>query len=711
LPLGARLSVSSRFLLVLGIGLVFQAGISVGSLLLLKQSLQQDRINEVKHLLESAYSTVVFYHDQADKGLLTDAQAQQAAAAAIRAMRYDGTNYFCIWNLNGTGVAHGGNPQLEGRTFVNSPDARKNPMVAYMVGKVLEAVKNDAHEGLSRYRIPKAGQSTPLDKIAYSKLFEPWGWSLTTGAYIDDIDRTFWSRALSVLVITILLTVLAGAATFYLGRDLSRAINRLTARVTGVALGELDGDVPEIQRSDEVGVMARALLVLRDTSREAAELRLDQLTGLPTRKLLMDRLRQAKALSARERTYGGLILIDLDKFKSLNDTHGHDAGDALLRELARRLSGCVRDTDTAARLGGDEFVVVLVNIGHTEVEATANIQAVSANVSAVLNQPYQLGNLTYTSTASIGIALFQGEGCSAEDLLKRADLAMYKSKESGRNTSRFFNVDMEATALQRATLENELRLGLSHDEFELYFQPQIGIGGEMIGAEALLRWNHPRRGLVQPAEFIGLAEETGLIVPLGHWVMQTACRQLASWRQRALDFKVAVNVSARQFQQENFVEQVRAILQQTGADPKRLVLEMTESLLVQNVEDVIQKMAALKTDGVSFALDDFGVGYSSMYFLKRLPFAQMKIERSFVRHILTDPNDAAIANMIIALARTLHVDVIAEGVETAAQRDFLAAAGCLCFQGNLYSRPRPLASFETFAFEECSIGEPQAASA
>jgi EAL domain-containing protein (putative c-di-GMP-specific phosphodiesterase class I) len=216
---------------------------------------------------------------------------------------------------------------------------------------------------------------------------------------------------------------------------------------------------------------------------------------------------------------------------------------------------------------------------------------------------------------------------------------------------------------------------------------------------------------VQPAEFIALAEETGLIVPLGHWVMETACQQLALWSQRALDFKVAVNVSARQFQQENFVEQVRTMLQQTGADPKKLVLEMTESLLVQNVEDVIQKMAALKTDGVSFALDDFGVGYSSMYVLKRLPFAQMKIERAFVRHILTDPNDAAIANMIIALARTLHVDVIAEGVETAAQRDFLAAAGCLCFQGNLYSRPRPLASFETFAFEKCSIAEPQAASA
>jgi diguanylate cyclase (GGDEF)-like protein len=462
----------------------------------------------------------------------------------------------------------------------------------------------------------------------------------------------------------------------------------------------LDGDIPEIQRSDEVGVMARALLVLRDTSREAAELRLDQLTGLPTRKLLMDRLRLAKALSARESSYGGVMLIDLDKFKSLNDTHGHDIGDTLLREVAQRLSTCVRDIDTAARLGGDEFVVVLVNIGRTESEAAANIETVSANISAVLNQPCHLGRLTYTATASIGITLFQGDAFSAEDLLKQADLAMYKSKESGRNTSRFFDAHMEATVLERAMMEKELRQGLSEHQFQLHYQPQVALGGRLIGAEALLRWYHPRRGLVAPREFIALAEETGLILPLGQWVLETACQQLALWGKRPgkSDFKLAVNVSARQFQQADFVQQVRATLHRTGADPNRLMLELTESLLVQNVEDVTRKMADLKANGVSFALDDFGIGYSSMYSLKRLPFDQLKVERAFVRHILTDPNDAAIANMIVALAQTLGLEVVAEGIETAAQRDFLALAGCHYYQGNFFSRPRPLAGFEEFAF-------------
>lgn len=698
--LADRLRVSSRFLLVLAIGLVLQAGISVASLLFLKHSLQQDRMNEVKHLLETAYSTLVFYHDQANKGVMSDAQAREAAAAQIRAMRYDGTNYYCIWDLNGKGVAHGANPALEGRTFLNSPDAQKNPVVAYMVGKVLDSVKNEQREGISTYRIPKAGQKTPQDKLAYTKLFEPWGWSLTTGAYIDDIDRTFWSRAFLVLMISVFLTAVAAAVTFYLGRDLARAISRLSDRITRVARGELEGEIPEIQRGDEVGDMARALLVLRDTSREAAELRLDQLTGLPTRKLLMDRLRLAKALSAREQCYGGVMLIDLDKFKSLNDTHGHDIGDALLREVAQRLSTCVRDIDTAARLGGDEFVVVLVNIGRTESEAAANIESVSAKVSAVLSQPCHLGRLTYNATASIGITLFQGDAFTAEDLLKQADLAMYKSKESGRNTSRFFDAHMEATVLERAAMEKELRHGLSEHQFQLHYQPQVALGGRMIGAEALLRWYHPRRGLVGPREFIGLAEETGLILPLGQWVLDAACQQLSLWDRRPgrADFRLAVNVSAQQFQQADFVQQVRATLQRTGANPNRLVLELTESLLVQNVEDVIRKMTDLKSDGVSFALDDFGIGYSSMYSLKRLPFDQLKVERAFVRHVLTDPNDAAIANMIVALAQTLGLEVVAEGIETAAQRDFLAIAGCHYYQGNFFSRPRPLASFEEFAF-------------
>lgn len=694
----ARLSVSSRFMLVLGIGLLFQAGVSVVSLTYLKDSLRQDRINEVRHLLDTAYSTVVYFHDRAQRGLMSDADARRAAADALRAMRYDGNNYFCVWDLHGTGIEHGGNPALEGRTFVDSPDAASNPVVASMVGKVLAAVNSSAHEGLSTYRIPKSGQKIPLDKIAYSKLFAPWGWSVTTGAYIDDIDRAFWSRAITVLCLTLLLTGAAAAVTFYLGRDLAEAIRRLSSRVSGVARGELDGDIPEIQRSDEVGVMARALLVLRDTSREAAELKLDQLTGLPTRKLLLDRLGQATATSARERSYGGVMLIDLDKFKSLNDTHGHDLGDALLREVAKRLSGCVRSVDTAARLGGDEFVVVLVNIGRTEEEATGHLQAVSATIMSVLTQPYHLGRLTYIATASIGITVFHGAAASAEYLLKQADMAMYKSKESGRNTSRLFDARMEATVLERAVLEKELRQGLVDRHFQLYYQPQVGLGGELLGAEALLRWNHPRRGVVLPAEFIQLAEETGLILPLGQWVLEEACQQLALWSRHPdrSELKVAVNVSARQFQQPGFIDQLTGTLERNGARADRLILELTESVLVQHVEDVTRKMTALKAQGVSFALDDFGIGYSSMYFLKHLPFDQLKIERAFLQHILTDSRDAAIANMIVMLAQTLKLEVVAEGIETAAQRDFLAAMGCHYYQGYFFARPLPLADFEEF---------------
>src|SRR5208283_38649 len=363
-----RLGVSARFLLVLAIGCAFQAGISIGSLIYLKQSLVQDRISEVKHLLESAYSTVAFYHEQARKGLMTDAAARRAAADAVRAMHYDGTNYFFIWDLNGTGIAHGAQPALEGRTFIDSPDAEKNPVVAYMVRRLIEAAKSDRKEGVTTYRIPKGGQKVPLDKIAYSRLFEPWGWSIGTGAYVDDIDATFRSRVFEVLWLFVGLMALAGAMTFLVGRDLAQALNRLSGRVTGVSRGQLDGEVHDIERTDEVGAMARALLVLRDTSREAAELRLDPLTGLPKRKLLMDRLKQAKARSARSGIRGALMLIDMDRFKALNDTHGHDVGDLLLREVAQRLMASLREGDTVARLGGDEFVVVLADIGHTEQE-------------------------------------------------------------------------------------------------------------------------------------------------------------------------------------------------------------------------------------------------------------------------------------------------------------------------------------------------------
>lgn len=701
-----RLSVSARFLLVLAIGFTFQAGISVVSLLDLKRSLEQDRAAEVKHLLEVAYSTVAFYYDQARKGLMTDAAARRAAADAVRAMHYDGKNYYFIWDLNGTGVAHGAQPVLEGKTFINSPDAEKNPVVAYMVGRLIEVAKSDKKEGVTTYRIPKAGQTIPLDKIAYSRLFEPWGWSIGTGAYVDDIEDAFRARAISALLVFICLIALAGVFSFFIGRDMAQAINRLSRRVTSVAKGEFDGDVPDTERTDEIGVMARALLVLRDTSREAAELRLDQLTGLPTRKLLMDRLRQVMARGARSGSFSCLMLVDLDKFKAVNDTHGHDVGDMLLREVAQRLTAVVRQGDTVARLGGDEFVVVLVDIGQTSDEATAAVETIGKKILAVLSQSYHFGNITHSATASIGITLVHGDDASADDLLKQADLALYKSKDSGRNVCWFFDAHMEAAAHERVTLEQELRQAITDRQFRLHYQPQIGPEDDITSAEALIRWEHPRRGLLSPKEFIPLAEETGLILPLGRWVLETACKQLAAWAtQPEMAYsKISVNVSARQFQQSDFVEQVITTLRRNGADPNRLTLELTESLLIQKVEDTIEKMSELKSAGVSFALDDFGVGYSSLYFLKRLPLNQLKIDRSFVSDLLTDPNDAAIANMIVVLGNTLGLEVVAEGIETAEQRDFLARLGCHHGQGYFFSKPLPLERFEQFA---CNRGARQ----
>ncbi len=707
----SRLSVSARFLLVLAIGFTFQAGISIVSLLDQRNALMQDRASEVKHLLEVGYSAVAFYHAQAVKGVMTDAQARRAAADALRAMRYDGKNYFCVWDLQGTGIAHGGRPELEGRTFLDTPDAKNNPVVASMVSTLLEVAKADKKEGAVSYRIPKAGQTTPLEKVAYTRVFEPWGWSISTGAYIDDIENAFQARAVAALWVFIGLIALASGMTFIIGRDLSQAMNRLSRRVTSVAKGELDDDVPDVERADEVGAMARALLVLRDTSREAAELKLDQLTGLPTRKLLMDQLKRAKGVSARNGHYGGLMLIDMDKFKELNDTHGHDCGDMLLREVAARLTGSLRDGDVVARLGGDEFVLIVADIGHGAEEAVAAAEAIGQKLLDLLSAPYHLGNLTHISAASIGITLFRGDEVSADDLLKQADLAMYKSKDSGRNTYRFFGRSMETSMIQRAALGMELRQALAEQQFHLYYQPQVGPEGEILGAEALVRWEHPQRGLLTPGEFVPVAEETGLILPLGQWVLETVCRQLAIWaRQPAIaGLRVAVNVSARQFQRPEFVEQVISTLRSTGACPKLLTLELTESLLVHNVEDVIEKMAELKREGVSFALDDFGTGYSSLYYLKRLPLDQLKIDRSFVRDLLTDPDDAAIARTIVALAQTLGLKVIAEGIETGAQRAFLANSGCHCYQGNFVSQPLPTPTFEQFVQYRGSFKPAQAA--
>ena len=425
----------------------------------------------------------------------------------------------------------------------------------------------------------------------------------------------------------------------------------------------------------------------------------DPLTGLPNRRLLMDRLEQAIAAAHRQTHQLALLFIDLDNFKTLNDTLGHDRGDLLLRQVATRLTACVREGDTVARLGGDEFIVLLSDLSSDPSQAAKQAQLVTEKILDALGQPYLLDGHAHHSTSSIGVSLFGGAvRANIEEPLKRAELAMYQAKAAGRNTMRFFEPEMQTTASDRATLEAQLREAVNKNQFVLYYQPQGGENVRLTGVEALLRWQHPQRGSVSPTEFIPVAEASGLILPLGQWVLQTACKQLAAWsaRPEMAHLTMAVNVSARQFRQPDFVAEVMSVLHATGARPERLKLELTESVLVDNVEDIIIKMNALKASGVGFSLDDFGTGYSSLSYLKRLPLDQLKIDQSFVRDILTDPNDAAIAKMVIVLAESLGLKVIAEGVETVAQRDFLANIGCHAYQGYLFSRPLLIDEFEAF---------------
>jgi diguanylate cyclase (GGDEF)-like protein/PAS domain S-box-containing protein len=422
----------------------------------------------------------------------------------------------------------------------------------------------------------------------------------------------------------------------------------------------------------------------------------DALTGLPNRRLLMDRMKQI--LAARDRTAhdGALLFIDLDHFKTLNDTLGHDVGDLLLQQVTKRLKQCTRDQDTLARLGGDEFVVMLQDLSTDANDAARQADVVAGKIVSTLAEPYMLAGQHYQSTVSVGIAMFSDPHSTQEELFKRGDLAMYQAKADGRNTLRFFNPDMQARMSARVALEADLREALVRQEFLLYYQPQADNHGKMLGAEALVRWQHPQRGLVEPGEFIGAAEACGLIVPLGRWILRTACLQLVRWaaQPNMAHLHLAVNVSARQFKHPGFVGDVLAVLDETHAPPDRLKLELTESQLVDDVEAVISKMMQLKKRGVRFVLDDFGTGYSSLSHLKRLPLDQLKIDQSFVRDLLTDPNDEAIVTTIVALGKALEIEVIAEGVETAAQRAALEQRGCLHFQGYSLARPGPAEALE-----------------
>lgn len=415
----------------------------------------------------------------------------------------------------------------------------------------------------------------------------------------------------------------------------------------------------------------------------------DPLTQLPNRRLLLDRLQHSLSTSARTGKHGALMFIDLDNFKALNDTRGHDKGDLLLQAVAQRLSASIREEDTVARLGGDEFVVMLEGLDDKIEEAANQTDAIGEKILAALNQPYYLENIEYHNTPSIGITLFSDRHTSIEDLLKRADLAMYQAKAAGRNTLRFFDPKMQESITAQVTLENDLRNALRLKQFFLHYQPQVNSEGVLIGAEALIRWHHPKHGMVPPADFIPLAEKTRLILPIGNWVLETACQQLAKWAQEPAkaELTLAVNISAVQYHQADFVRQVLSIVETTGANPNRLKLELTESLMLDNIEEIIDKMSQLKAAGIGFSLDDFGTGYSSLSYLKRLPIQQLKIDRSFVMDVLDDPNDMAIINAILALAASMELSVIAEGVETQAQQDFLASVGCRQYQGYHLGRP------------------------
>ena len=447
-----------------------------------------------------------------------------------------------------------------------------------------------------------------------------------------------------------------------------------------------------------------AIYFLDISERKASEAKIhalayyDKLTGLPNRELLVTHLEQAIAANRAGERYRALLIIDLDNFKSINDTRGHDKGDLLLKMVAQRVGACVGAADIVARFGGDEFVILLDDLGTERALALQRASLAADQLLACFEGGFDIAGIDQYSTASIGITLFDGEPVSPDELLQRADLAMYQAKAAGRNAFALYSPELQSRLRDRVALEADLRQGLSSGHFLLHYQPLAEVDGRMTGVEALVRWNHPTRGLVPPNDFIAPAEESGLILPLGQWVMRTACELLARWAASpaTAHLTMAVNVSAHQLHRPDFVMQVKGVLAATGAPPERLKLELTESLLVNDVEGTIAKMALLKEAGVRFSLDDFGTGYSSLSYLHRLPLSQLKIDKSFVRDALGGQQGAAIAHTILALGKALKLTVLAEGVETAEQLAFIAGAGCSEYQGYLYSRPLPEAALEAF---------------
>jgi len=454
-----------------------------------------------------------------------------------------------------------------------------------------------------------------------------------------------------------------------------------------------------------------AVVTFRDiTRRKRIEAQLehqalfDPLTDLPNRNLLINRMQQVHARCVRRGHLGAVLYLDLDRFKAINDALGHKVGDQLIKQVAARLSSHLRKEDTVAHLSGDEFVILLSEINDDPETAQNQALSYAENIRESLSQPYEIEEQQLHSTPSIGITLFPMGNENAQSILQEADTAMYLAKEQGRNTIHFYIPSMQLAADERLALENDLRKSLDQNEMRLNFQPQVDINGLAKGAEVLLRWHHPKRGLVSPADFIPLAEDTGLIIPIGEWVLYQACQLISNWQDEGIEepHTLAVNVSPRQFRLASFVPRVKAILEETGANPACLELELTEGIVVDNVEDTIEKMSTLRELGVRFSLDDFGTGYSSLSYLKRLPLDKLKIDQSFVRDICTDTNDATIVETIISMGRHMDLHVIAEGVETKQELDFLDAKGCHTYQGFYFSRPVEWDAYKLFLLKNSS---------
>ncbi|AEP28351.1 diguanylate cyclase/phosphodiesterase with PAS/PAC and GAF sensor(s) [Glaciecola nitratireducens FR1064] len=422
----------------------------------------------------------------------------------------------------------------------------------------------------------------------------------------------------------------------------------------------------------------------------------DPLTKLPNRRLITERLKHALTNRKRSRDYGALLFVDLDHFKDLNDSLGHSIGDLLLQQVADRLRNCLRGVDSVGRLGGDEFLVLIDDLSQEKVTAASQVQVIANKVLSALNQAYQLDGYEYHNTPSIGVTLFGEHALKLDELLKQADIAMYKAKESGRNTVCFFDYKMQEEVYYRTKMDYDLRTAIQRNQFQLYYQVQVDDKGSPLGAEALIRWLHPSRDLVSPGDFIPIAEESDLILSIGLWVLDAACAQLKRWEKNPLKsaLTLSVNISAKQFHQPHFVEQVLTAIKRHNINPNRLRLELTESMLVKDIDSIIASMTKLASIGIRFELDDFGTGYSSLQLLKKLPIDRLKIDQSFVRDIVHDSSDQAIVRTVIAMAESLGLGVIAEGVETKEQWLRLQKKGCKRYQGYLFSKPIPIEEFE-----------------